>query len=86
MKLDIKRIRKRKTEGNKISINERALVMEIKKPNWKAILKTDFKYRCSHCNNIIKQGHTHTQNGINSSGNRHCVIVDNKYIKRSLGT
>ena len=58
--------------------------MEIKKPNWKAMFKTDFEYRCSYCNCIIKQGQTHTQNGINSSGNRHCVTVDNKYIKRSL--
>ena len=50
--------------------------MEIKKPNWKALLKANSEYRCSYCNCIIKQGQSHTPNGINSSGNRHCIVID----------
>lgn len=50
--------------------------MEIKKPNWKVLLKTNSEYRCNYCNCIIQQGQSHTPNGIDSNGNLCCLIID----------
>ena len=67
MKLNIKRIRKRKTEGNKMSMKfeeygslpEWARTPNIISEAKAASPSVNYDKRCSHCNNIIASGESH---------------------------
>lgn len=71
MKLDIKRIRKRKIEGNKMSIklkgysnlSEWAISKGMIGARQATSSSINYDNRCSHCNNIITPGESHIPYG-----------------------